>query len=138
MPPARPATSAASANSARRARAPQPRQKPPARIFRPRSVGVSGPLSRIRWDRKFRTVMLLVLLLVCWLGVQALEDLLAAHSQAAQQQALVQSLARQNHRLEAEQQALTQPATIINDARSLGMVRSGERSYVVTGLSGSN
>ena len=32
--------------------------------------------------------------------------------------------------------SLTQPATIVRDARALGMVRPGERAYVITGHSG--
>ena len=44
-------------------------------------------------------------------------------------------LPKQNRQL-AQQQALNNPATILQDARALGMVRPGERPYVVTGLPG--
>ena len=94
------------------------------------------PLSRIKWDRAFRTVMLVVLALVAYLGVKGMLTLLATHAQAQQQQAIVHTLARQNRRLESLQHSLSQPATIMRDARALGMVRAGERSYSVTGLSG--
>jgi cell division protein FtsB len=57
-------------------------------------------------------------------------------SQADQQRAIVERLARQNKQLERRQQALNDPATIQDDARALGMVRPSERPYVVTGLPG--
>lgn len=94
------------------------------------------PISRIQWDRACRTVMLLVLVLVAYLGIQGMITLLSTHSQAEQQLAIVRTLARQNKHLEQLQHSLTQPSTIIRDARSLGMVKAGERSYSVTGLSG--
>jgi cell division protein FtsB len=91
-------------------------------------------VSRIAWDRKFRTVMLVVLGLVGYLGVRAGAELLSARAQAEQQKAIVQTLARQNRALERQQRQLRQPATIIRDARALGMVKAGERAYAVTGL----
>jgi cell division protein FtsB len=57
-----------------------------------------------------------------------------ARAQAAQ--AYVHQLVQANHRLEREQRSLQQPATILARARELGMVRAGERPYVVTGLPG--
>ena len=59
--------------------------------------------------------------------------LLSTRTQAEQQLAIVQRLARQNAALIAEQRALSDPATIVRDARALGMVRPGERPYVITG-----
>jgi cell division protein FtsB len=90
----------------------------------------------IRWDRQLRLIMLGVLGLVGWVGVHAALNMLATRSQALQEESLVQSLAGQNRALEQEARSLSQPATIIRDARALGMVRVGERGYVVTGLSG--
>ena len=62
--------------------------------------------------------------------------LLSVRSQADQQHAIVQQLAQQNSGLERQQRELNQTATIISDARALGMVKQGERPYVVTGLPG--
>jgi cell division protein FtsB len=61
-------------------------------------------------------------------------EFLTTRSAANQQRATAVQLARQNAVLQREQNALKDPATIKRDARSLGMVRSGERSYVVVGL----
>ncbi len=94
------------------------------------------PISRIKWDRAFRTVMLFVLALVAYLGIKGMITLISTRSQAEQQLTIVGTLARQNKHLEQLQHSLTQPSTIIRDARSLGMVKAGERSYSVTGLSG--
>jgi cell division protein FtsB len=80
--------------------------------------------------------MLGVFLLVGWIGVGAFHALMATHTQELQQRALVSSLVRQNRQLRREQASLSQSATIIRDARALGMVRSGERSFAVTGLPG--
>jgi cell division protein FtsB len=80
--------------------------------------------------------MLVVLALVGYIGVKGMANLLAARAQAEEQQTIVHTLARQNRRLEQQQQSLEQPATIIRDARALGMVRAGERAYAVTGLPG--
>ena len=81
--------------------------------------------------------MLAVLMLVAYIGIKGVATLMSTRAQAQQEQAIVQNLARQNRRLEREQRALGQPATIIRDARALGMVKAGERSYVITGLPGS-
>lgn len=61
---------------------------------------------------------------------------LATRAQVSQQQALVARLAAQNAALARQQQALSQPATIVSQARALGMVRPNERPYVITGHTG--
>jgi cell division protein FtsB len=57
-----------------------------------------------------------------------------AHQEAGRQAAIVRRLQRANAALLAQQRSLNDPATIIREARALGMVRSGEHAYVVTGL----
>ena len=52
------------------------------------------------------------------------------------QQAIVSQLVRQNAALARQERSLSNPATIVRDARALGMVRPGERPYVITGHSG--
>ena len=97
---------------------------------RPRQVTQRLPISKIGWDRKFRTVMIVVFGLVAWVGFKAGLALLAAHNQQAQESGLVSSLQAQHRQLLAQERALHQPATIMRDARQLGMVRLGERAYV--------
>jgi cell division protein FtsB len=120
--------------------APRPRRSAPshragaaARARRPSSRPT--PL-RIRWERVGRIVLLVVLAVVLGLYVQQGLAYLSVRSQADQQAAIVEQLARQNRQLAREAKALNQPATIVREARELGMIKPGERPYVVTGLSG--
>ncbi|MFL5823515.1 MAG: septum formation initiator family protein, partial [Solirubrobacteraceae bacterium] len=57
----------------------------------------------------------------------------SVRSQANQEMATTLRLARDNHRLLQEQQLLHDPTAIQRDARALGMIRQGERPYVITG-----
>ncbi len=88
---------------------------------------------RVRWDRLGRVALLVVFGGVLALYIQQGLSLLGTHSQASAQRAIVERLARANRGLEAEQRALRDPATIAQDARALGMVRPGERPYVIIG-----
>jgi cell division protein FtsB len=70
---------------------------------------------------------------VVGLYVQHTLSYLATRAQADQQLAIVHRLARQNASLERQQRSLNDPAAILREARALGMVRPGERPYVMTG-----
>ena len=93
-----------------------------------------GLRSRVRWDRIGRVGLLIVLCVVAGLYVQRGMAYLAVRSQANQQKAIVQQLTRANASLRAQQRSLNSSATIMRDARALGMVRVGEHPYEVTGL----
>ncbi len=131
MPP-QPHSSAARKPETSRSR----EQETPRPRERPRAVARRLPVSKVAWDKKFRIVMMVVLGLVAWIGLKAGLALMAARSQASQEVSLVSSLQSQHRRLVAQEQALHQPATIMRKARQLGMVRIGERSYVVVQASG--
>ena len=90
--------------------------------------------SRVRWDRVGRVALLIVLCVVAGLYVQQALAYLSVRSQANHQRAIVQQLSRANASLRAQQRSLNNPATIMRDARALGMVRPGEHPYEVTGL----
>ena len=120
MPSARSATAAS-----RRQPRPSPRRQPRV-VARP-------PRLRVRWERVGRIGLLVVLTVVVGLYVEHTLSYLSTRTQNDQQQAIVQSLTRQNARLRQEQKSLNDPATIIRDARALGMVRPGERPYVIMG-----
>jgi cell division protein FtsB len=128
MPSARQATAAAR----RTAAAPQ-RQAPRPR---PRGVTLPPPLLRVRWDRAGRVGLLVVLTVVVGLYVQHTLSYLSISAQAGRQEAIVDQLTRQNQSLAAQQHTLQQPSTVVREARGLGMIRPGERSYVITGHSG--
>jgi cell division protein FtsB len=95
-----------------------------------------APKVRVRWDRVGRVGLLVVLSVVIGLYVQHTLSYFSTRSQADQQLAIVQRLTRENANLVKQQSSLSDPATIVSDARGLGMVRQGERPYVITGLSG--
>lgn len=89
---------------------------------------------RVRWDRVGRLGLLVVLAVVVGLYVQHTLSYLSTRAQAEQQLAVVARLVRANAQLVERRHALNDPATIQHDARALGMVRSGEHSYVIMGL----
>ena len=80
--------------------------------------------------------MLVVLAIVVGLYVQHTLSYFSTHAQASGQEATVKRLERENGWLLKQQRSLSQPATIVRDARALGMVRPDEIPYVITGHSG--
>jgi cell division protein FtsB len=129
MPPAR------SASAAPRARTrPASGSRPgPRRLSGPRLLHRRPPHARVRWDRVGRVALLVVLAIVAGLYVQHAVSFLSARSQSARQQALVHQLQRDNRQLLRQQTSLRDPATIALYARKLGMVKPGERPFVITG-----
>lgn len=121
MPPARSATAAP-----RRQPRPAPRKSRPRLIARP-------PKLRVRWERVGRVGLLVVLAVVVGLYVEHTLSYFATRSQADQQQAIVTRLSHQNAQLSRQVKSLNDQSTIISEARALGMVRPGERPYVITG-----
>lgn len=88
----------------------------------------------MRWDRLGRLGLLIVLAVVAGLYVQQALAYLSARSQADQQRSIVRTLTQQNAALVRQEKSLNNPATIVQQARALGMVRPGERPYTVIGL----
>ncbi len=80
--------------------------------------------------------LLVVLCVVVGLYVQHTLSYLSTRAQASRQAAIVATLARENASLAREQKSLADPATIVRDARALGMVRPNERPYAIPGLAG--
>ncbi|MGH2881870.1 MAG: septum formation initiator family protein [Solirubrobacteraceae bacterium] len=79
--------------------------------------------------------LLVVLAVVVGLYAKQAISYFSVRSQAVAQMSTALRLEHQNRRLLREQQLLRNPVTIQRDARALGMVRQGERSYVITGVS---
>ncbi|MGB9183260.1 MAG: septum formation initiator family protein [Solirubrobacteraceae bacterium] len=122
--------SARSASAAPRRSPHSPARRPP------RLAALREPMLRIRWDRAGRVALLVVLTAVVGIYAQRTMAYFSTSAQASQQQAIVERLQRDNARLIGQQQSLSQAATIVRDARALGMVRPGERPFVITGHSG--
>jgi cell division protein FtsB len=94
----------------------------------------SFPASRIRWDRVGRVALLCVLVLVVALYVNPLMSWWSTWQQSKATQAEISALERHNEKLRARRDELRDPRTLEREARALGMVKPGERPYVVRGL----
>ena len=101
---------------------------------RPRPRAVAGGAAGIRWDRVGRVALLVVLVGLLGLYVGPARSYLGARQEARQRSAEVTELRRENRRLRARRAALADPQALEREARRLGMVRPGEKSYVVEHL----
>jgi cell division protein FtsB len=88
----------------------------------------------IRWDRISRYGLLVVFAGLLFLYVNPVRSYIGTLHQSHARQGQVRALERQNHDLALRRRALNDPRIIEAEARRLGMVRPGERSYVVSGL----
>jgi cell division protein FtsB len=103
--------------------------RPPAR---PRAI--AGGARGIRWDRVGRVALLIVLLGVVGLYVGPAINYVETLRESGERRGEVQTLERENAKLRARRAALKDPRTLEREARRLGLVRPGERAYVVKGL----
>jgi cell division protein FtsB len=90
--------------------------------------------TRIRWDRVGRWALLCVLGLVLYLYIGPLRTWVSTWQEAKQKRAEVATLRSQNDRLRAHEQSLQRSSALEREARRLGMVKAGERAYIVEGL----
>jgi cell division protein FtsB len=89
---------------------------------------------RIRWDRVGRWALLLVLLGVLYLYIGPARAWVSAYGEAGEKRSQVAALQARHAELLAERKRLRSADAIEAEARRLGMVRAGERAYVVEGL----
>jgi len=78
--------------------------------------------------------MLFVLLVLGYLYIGPARTLLSDLHQASLRHAQVVALQRAAAQLRSQEQTLARPSTLEAQARALGLVRAGEREYVVRGL----
>ncbi len=100
----------------------------------PRQAARPAPRARVRWDRLGRVAMLFVLCVLLYLYISPARSLVGAISQSGRRQADIAALTRANAALRARVAALGAPAAIEGNARSLGLVRPGEKPFVIFGL----
>jgi cell division protein FtsB len=115
----------AASASAQRAAA-RRRQKAQASSKR-RPAGPSG----IRWDRVARAALLGTLGVVLLLYISPLHRWLTQHQLASQRAHELQTLRQQNKQLRSHISELRSPSGLEMEARKMGMVRRGEREYVI-------
>ena len=121
-------------SSARSARAPRPAPRPAP--GRPRAVPAPRRGTVIRWDRLGRAALLCVFAGVLLLYVHPLWSMWSTRGEAQRRHADVVRLQGQHRALLRRERALRDPRALELAARRLGMVRTGEKGYVVSGLPG--
>ncbi|WP_205699507.1 septum formation initiator family protein [Conexibacter sp. SYSU D00693] len=114
-------------------RAPAGRPAPPRP--RPRVVQ-GGARPGIRWDRIGRVGLLVVLVGLLYLYVGPTITYVETWREAGSRRAEVQKLKVENRKLRERRAALQDPRVLEAEARRLGMVKPGERGYIVKGLPG--
>ena len=89
--------------------------------------------SRIRWDRLGRWALIGVFALVVYLYIGPAARWVSTYREAREKRAEVAALQAENRVLRARERALREPAALERQARRLGMVKAGEKLYVVEG-----
>jgi cell division protein FtsB len=88
----------------------------------------------VRWDRVGRVALLIVLAGVVLLYVGPARSYWETWRESKAKQAELRRLEAEHARLLARRRELREPASLMREARRLGMVRRGERAFVVQGL----
>jgi cell division protein FtsB len=110
-------TAAASRSAPRR----RPRNAPPPR---------RGP---IQWHRVGRLALLGMLLVILFLYIAPISHWVQQRSTAANSRAELNGLKAEHARLESRLHSLDSPGAVEQQARAMGMVRRGEKGYVIEG-----
>ena len=87
--------------------------------------------SRIRWDRVGRWALICVFAFVIYLYIGPARTWVATYAEAERKRDDVASLRQQNERLRERKQRLARAGAVELEARKLGMVKAGEKLYVV-------
>jgi cell division protein FtsB len=88
----------------------------------------------IRWDRLGRWALIAVLGLVLYLYIGPAATWVSTYREAERKRAEVAALAAENRKLRERRRALRDKDALEAEARRLGMVKAGEKSYVVEGV----
>ena len=87
----------------------------------------------IRWDRVGRITLSVVLGVIVLLYISPLSHWITQSATASEQESEVRRLERENGRLRTRVARLSRPQDVEREARRLGMVRRGERPFVIQG-----
>jgi cell division protein FtsB len=87
--------------------------------------------TRIRWDRLGRWALIGVFALVLYLYIGPAVSWVKTYREAGAQRSQVAELRVENQRLKQRKADLSAPGALENEARRLGMVKAGERAYIV-------
>ena len=89
---------------------------------------------RIRWDRVGRIALLCVFAGMVYLYIGPTLAYVDAYKEAGERREEVAALKERNRELRNRRDQLKRPGTLEKEARLRGMVRAGERAYVIQGL----
>jgi cell division protein FtsB len=90
--------------------------------------------SGIRWDRLGRFALLATLVFILLLYISPAKHWIQQSRTAGRQQEELGELTAENRALKRSVRALGNPGALEREARRLGMVREGERAYVIENL----
>jgi cell division protein FtsB len=88
----------------------------------------------IRWDRLGRLALLGTLIVILMLYISPAKHWLQQSSTASEQRQELRDLTQENQQLKNRVHSLKDPGALEQEARRMGMVRQGERAYVIEGL----
>jgi cell division protein FtsB len=88
----------------------------------------------IRWDRLGRIALLATLIVILLLYLSPAKTWWQQSRTASAQRDELGRLTEENRELKRRVRALRDPGALEREARRLGMVRQGERAYVIEGL----
>jgi len=88
----------------------------------------------IRWDRLGRLALLGTLIVILLLYLSPAKHWWEQSRTAGAQREELKELLEDNGRLKRRVRALRDPGALEREARKLGLVRQGERAYVIEGL----
>lgn len=95
---------------------------------------MSESISRAPWDRLARWALLAILILIAYLYAGPARAWISTYAEAREKRAEVAALQTRNAELRERHRELQKASTLEQEARRLGMVRAGERAFVVKGL----
>jgi cell division protein FtsB len=93
-----------------------------------------GTGAGVRWDRVGRVAMLCVLVALTYLYLSAGIHMLSTWRQSHRDGAAVAALEREHVLLKSQQETLSKPSSLEEEARQLGMMKRGEQPYAISGL----
>jgi cell division protein FtsB len=88
----------------------------------------------IRWDRVARVALVVTLGAIVLLYVSPVARWISQSHEASREHRKLRELTRQHQELERRVSELQTPGALEREARRLGMVRRGERAYVIENL----
>jgi cell division protein FtsB len=100
----------------------------------PRRRYSSGRRGPIRWDRVGRIALLVVLGIILALYISPAKHWIEQSGTAGEQREELGRLKSEQDHLRSQVRDLRRPTALEREGRKLGMVKGGERSYIIRGL----